>query len=383
MSAGTMIDPAARAARAMRLEDVLINASAVPIPIDLMPSAIEGPIADGIADPAAALPVDAGAHADQNRTAQAAAPGDHAIEHSGEAGHGGAAPDAITNGLQAAREAIHASLRQDEGFNASSDANSHAGDATSSADGDIVSSAGQVAASAHGAASVLDTASADGAATTDPLHGIGAGGPSALDIVAQAAHAIADQSPILSNSDQPGLASALAVPEMVLKPVLDTISSLLTPDTDNQHAGVTTSDVLTPATTITQVAATIADVASSAVGAATTVVDHAAGDLVHGLSQQIVHDVVAPAVATLGGTVADTAVTVASLGGAGVDALAGLLQPASLATQAPNLAADAVHTSLQDISSFAPIGIEHVADHDAGAAHAVHSALHLVGSGLI
>ena len=60
MSAGMMIDHAARVARAMRLEEMLINASAVPIPIDLMPSAIHGAIADIVAGGDTAAPTDGG-----------------------------------------------------------------------------------------------------------------------------------------------------------------------------------------------------------------------------------------------------------------------------------------------------------------------------------
>ena len=82
-------------------------------------------------------------------------------------------------------------------------------------------------------------------------------------------------------------------------------------------------------------------------------------------------------------TVVETAaaVTVPSLQGAGFDALAGLLQPASSASDI-SLAHEAVHTAVDDIAIFAAIGAFDIMDADA-TAQMHHAPLPLAGSGLI
>jgi hypothetical protein len=78
------------------------------------------------------------------------------------------------------------------------------------------------------------------------------------------------------------------------------------------------------------------------------------------------------------------AVTVPSLQGVGFDALAGLVHPYSAG---PDAAAHATagpgHASLEDMATFAPIGLDNVIHIDSGEVHAIHSSLPHAGSGLI
>jgi hypothetical protein len=79
------------------------------------------------------------------------------------------------------------------------------------------------------------------------------------------------------------------------------------------------------------------------------------------------------------------AVTVPSLHGAGFDALAGLLQPATTSADATHDAAPG-HLGFDDLSLLPPIGLEDVAHHDQAASQATHTLAHALpsaGSGLI
>jgi hypothetical protein len=78
------------------------------------------------------------------------------------------------------------------------------------------------------------------------------------------------------------------------------------------------------------------------------------------------------------------AVTVPSLQGAGLDALAGLLQPAAASPAAAQAPAGGALGALDHVLMFAPIGVDDPSHHtDAGIGHALHAALPAAGSGLI
>jgi hypothetical protein len=100
-----------------------------------------------------------------------------------------------------------------------------------------------------------------------------------------------------------------------------------------------------------------------------------------------VQDVTAALESTLSGVVGvasgdSGAVTIPSLGGLGLDAMAGLLPPAS-AAPGPSHASDSVLASVEEVASFAAVGLPEVLHADQLLGHEVHSPLHLVGSGLL
>jgi hypothetical protein len=102
---------AAKLARALRLEDVLLSAAAVPLPIDLSPSRLPEPNLDTTdastdakdAHPSASATVEAQGVQGVNASVAERAPAD------------ASAQDAVVKSLQAAHDAIHDSLQSNGG----------------------------------------------------------------------------------------------------------------------------------------------------------------------------------------------------------------------------------------------------------------------------
>jgi hypothetical protein len=108
MSAEAIAGHAPGLARGLRLEEILLNASAMPLPIDLTPSMIPQSLWDSherLTDAASLSSDDTPVHVVR------------VLPDASASGHGpvdeGMVNDAVVNSLQAARDAIRDSLRQD------------------------------------------------------------------------------------------------------------------------------------------------------------------------------------------------------------------------------------------------------------------------------
>jgi hypothetical protein len=322
---------AAKLTKALRLEDVLISAAAVPLPIDLSPSQLPQPNLDPT-----------GASTDA-RDAHASAADAQAPASAVEPAHDAPAEDAVAKSLQAAHDAIHDSL-------------SGTGDPTATVD-----------------SQPLDAAHLSADATADPVHAGAAGDIAALAPIAPGpAHALpqldlpADMATLFPASAADG---ALA---NVVHDVQSVVGDL----------GAVIDGLLGPlATAVAPVTAAVADVAASAEHVVQSAVGLVlpADDETHAGANAQANTAAAPAAPPP--QAEPEAVTVPSLHGVGTDALAGLLQPAPASIDATHDVAP-THLGVDDLALLHPIGLEDLAHSDQAAAHVAH-ALPPAGSGLI
>jgi hypothetical protein len=344
MSTEAIADHAAKLTRALRLEDVLINAGAVPLPVDLTPSMIPQDNAGN----GATLPPDSDSRsaADDHGQAQVQPPPRATI--GAGTPDGTATEDAVVKGLQAARDAIHDSLRHDVG--------AHSGDAAQSI-GPIASEAVQDLSSpaTHDAVSMP---------TPGSIGDIGA---------SDSAHAAS-----LTNFDLANVVSTLPTDQ----------TAAADPSSLEHVAGSGVGTVLAQVGAVESTASNVLHDAQPVVNGLPTAIESTVPNIMNSAANPT--DLLMPLLTGVGtppatppvpATVAD-AVTVPSLHGVGFDALAGLLQPSSAAPEAAHAQANPVH-GLEDLSIGAPIGAEDLIHSDSSAAHAAHSALPHVGSGLI
>jgi len=319
------------AAKALRIDDLLIGAAAVPLPIDLSPSQLPQPNLD---------PADASADA---HDAHASASADDAQALASAAEQPPApAEDAVAKSLQAAHDAIHDSLQT----------------------GDL--------ASAPADARPLDT-ELSATATADPVHaGVSADIAALAPIAPGPAHA-------LPQLDLPADVTALfpaGTADGALADALHDVQSIV------GDLGAMIDGLVGPlAATVAPVAAAVTDVAASAEHLVQSAVGllMPADDATHAGPSGAANTAAAPA--SPPPQAEPEGVTVPSLHGAGTDALAGLLQPAPSALDPAHDIAPP-HLGIDDLALLGPIGLEDVAHSDQAAAHAAH-ALPPAGSGLI
>lgn len=301
--------------RALRLEDVLINAGALPLPIDLTPSMLPQPELER------AEPLSNGS--DSLRTAEPAPDAASTllseINPAPEGTSDTFAQDAVTNSLQAARDAIRDSLR--------TDISPRAIEAASPSGPDLL------AASRPSPSAAVPEPSPAGSDNADGVPNFAHGSPAAnFDL----AHVVPVLFPQQTNDIADRPAEVAAVP----------------------------SEIAAPATAVSDVVANLVDDAQTVVSGLAA----AAGPIVGAVLNPI--------------AAAIDAVTVPSLQGVGFDALAGLLHPQSAGpdvTVQTNASPD--HLPVGD--TLVPIGLGDLIPIDLGEAHAIHSLLPHAGSGLI
>jgi hypothetical protein len=338
MSTGSIANDAARLTRTLRIEDVLINAAAVPLPIDLSPSQLPQPDLD--------------TH-DATNDAQSARANSPATEDAPQASadpppaHAAPAEDAVTKSLQAAQDAIHDSLQTATGdqtpqASATPPSDAHASDLASvsashpSAAGDIAPSTQLLPGPDH------------------PLPQLDL----PTDVAALFPAGMADG----------GLANVLHDVQAVVGDLGGLLGSIA-------GAPIDLAATVAPATAVVaDVAAAVDHVAQSAIGLIIPT-----GGETHPDAAAHANTAAAPTAAPPPG--APEAVTVPSLHGAGFDALAGLLQPAPAIVEPAHDVAPA-HIGMDDLSLLPPIGLEDIAHSDQAASHPAH-ALPPAGSGLI
>lgn len=318
----TIAGDTARADRILRFEDLLINAGAIPLPIELTPSLLAQPTGDSLAA-SPANPDPQAPSADPTQAQPADQPTAHAEQTKFDPE---TAPDPVSKSLQAALDAIHDSLQQDgSGAPGSAEHSDLAGALAHAADGQPV-------------AGSLGEAGA--------LHDLQASPLANFNLANVVSGLLADQSP------------DAGVTEPVAGPLIgDAVS-----DVDKAaNAALNLVHQAQPA---------LSDLAA------------AVGTAVHDIAGLTV-PAIATATAPGAAPAATEAVTVPSLHGTGLDALAGLLQPAAPAAFDAAHVASPAPASFEDISMHVPIGLDDLVHHDAAAGNAAHAAMPAAGSGLI
>lgn len=345
MSTGATTSDAAKLAKTLRIEDVLISASALPLPLDLSPSRLPQPNLDT---------ADASQDAKDTHANPSTADGAPPVHASvADAAPPDAAPaqDAVVKSLQAAHDAIHASLQDAGGNPGAPAAGAQLPDDGQAPDLANISSA---PASPAGDISALTQI------VPGPTHAL-----PQLDLPADVAtlfpastadHALAN----VVHDVQSAVGELGSVIDGVLGPV----------------AGAPIDLGATVASAVADVAAPVEHVVQSAV----SLVMPADSETHAGPAAAAPANTPSPPPPPPQPS-APEAVTVPSLHGVGVDALAGLLQPAATAADATHDVAPS-HPGFDDLSLLPPIGLDDVAHPDQAASHATH-ALPPAGSGLI
>jgi hypothetical protein len=388
MSDETTINPATRLARALRLEDLLINASAVPIPISLSPSAMIEPASDD--NDTLQKNTDTASSADHNVAAQIqellpAIPG---------SAPGEGTQDAVVTALQAARSAIGMSLRHDMTTDASPLAtapvpNEHApNDDVQSIAGEHIQSITTPSVIDSGGTHDLDATSDMGAfgqlhsMTSNPLSSV-------TDVAGMGI--TANPLSLLPDLGLGNAASPVPSPHVDTS-LLDNISNLVTQGTALlQGALPALPGIIPQATTIVGDVPALLGGATELVHEITTAASAPLANVASLASLVSTLGILTPALgetgtvpaaplSTVGGVLEN--VTVPSLNGTGIDFLVGLLQPSVGALETHQALATPAHTSLEDLSIGTVIGIDDIV-HPDHATHAVHSLLPQIGTGLI
>jgi hypothetical protein len=323
--------------RILRFEDLLINAAAVPLPIELTPSLLAQPAADSLAAP--------GANPDPHASSTDPMPAQPPDQSAANAEHGKSGPettpDPVLKSLQAALDAIHDSLRPDVS-----------------------------------------------AASGNAGHSMGASAPGmdASNLAGALAHA-ADTQPVATSLGEVGALHDLQAAPLANFDLANVVSGLLAdhspePDVSGAVAGPFIGDALSD---VSKVANAVSSLVHQTQPALSDLAAAAVHDVANPAAPALTNAATAPG-ATAPGVAPATAeaVTVPSLHGAGLDALAGLLQPAiPAAPDAAHAAAGAAPAGFEDLSMHAPIGLDDIVHHDAAASNAAHAAMPPAGSGLI